>query len=226
VRRDSSLALQVITGLHPKGLDRPRAHLALSFPELDAILDGGLPCGAITEIFGAVSSGRTALARIVIATVTLAGECAAWIDLPNAFDPHGARAAGVDLDRMLWVSPRDSRAAFRAVEHVLDAGGFRVVVLDLDHVPGATSVLPASAWLRLGRAAAQRDAAIVVITASHAVGTFAALALEVRADRRIFGGEDGPCRVFHGAISAVRIERHKFGPPVPSPVEFRVSNPL
>jgi hypothetical protein len=124
---------------------------------------------------------------------------------------------------MLWVSPTDHRAAFRAVEHVLDAGGFRVVVLDLDHVAGARSMLPTSAWLRLGRAAAHRNAAIVVITPSHAVGTFAALALEVRADRRVFGGERGPCPVFQGAISALRIERHKFGPPVATPFEFRTS---
>jgi hypothetical protein len=223
VRRDSSLALQSVTDLRPKGLDLPRVHFSLTLPDLDAILGGGLPCGAITEIFGAVSSGRTALAQIVIATVTLAGECAAWIDLPNAFDPNGARAAGIDLDRMLWVSPTDHRAAFRAVEHVRDAGGFRVVVLDLDHMADARSVLPTSGWLRLGRAAAHRNAAIVVITASHAVGTFAALSLEVRADRRLFVGESGPCPVFKGAISAVRIERHKFGPPIATPFEFRTS---
>ena len=122
-------------------------------PELDAVLGGGLPCGAITEIFGGVSSGRTTLAQVLISAVTHGGEFAAWIDLPNAFDPHCARAAGVDLERVLWVSPTDHLAALRAVEHVLDAGGFRVVVLDLDRPSGGRSV-PASAWLRMGRAAA------------------------------------------------------------------------
>ena len=223
MRQDSALALQLVTKLRPKGLDLPRVHLSLTLPKLDAILGGGLPCGAITEIFGGVSSGRTTLAQVLISAVTIAGDFAAWIDLPNAFDPNGARAAGVDLERMLWVSPTDHLAALRAVEHVLDAGGFRVVVLDLDCASGVRSMLPAAAWLRLGRAAACRNAAIVVIATAHAVGTFAALSLEACANRRVFAGEGGPCPVFQGATSSLRIERHKFGPPVTTPVELRAS---
>lgn len=223
MRLHSVLALQLVAKLRPKELDLPRIHLSLTLPELDAILGGGLPCGAITEIFGGVSSGKTTLAQVLISAVTLAGDFAAWIDLPNAFDPNGARAAGVDLERMLWVSPTDHLAALRAVAHVLDAGGFRVVVLDLDHASGGRSTVPASAWLRLGRAAACRNAAIVVIAAAHAVGTFAALSLEACAERRVFAGEGGPCPVFQSATSSLRIERHKFGPPTLTPVELRAA---
>ena len=223
MRQDSPFAYQLVGNLRPARFDLPRLRLSLTLPDLDAVLGGGIPCGAITEIFGGASSGRTTLAQVLISAVTHAGEFAAWIDLPNAFDPNCARAAGVDLERMLWVSPADHLTALRSVEYVLDAGGFRVVVLDLDRPSGARPTVSASAWLRMGRAAACRNAAIVVIAAAHAVGTFAALSLEACAHRRVFAGESGPCPVFEGSTSSLRIQRYKFGPPATTLIELCAS---
>lgn len=186
-----------------------RARLRLPLSSLDAFLGGGLPCGAITEIFGAVSAGRTTLARVLISAALQAGECVAWIDLPNAFDPE-LESGGIELERMLWVCPADRTMAVRAVEHVLDAGGFRVVVLDLDG--GASGrPLPAAVWLRMGRAAVRRDAAIVVLGPVHTVGPFATLSLEVRPSRRVFIGERGPSPTFVGATSALQIRKCRLG---------------
>jgi hypothetical protein len=188
----------------------PRTRLPLALSSLDAVLGGGLPCGAITEIYGGVSAGRTTLASVLISAAIEAGEYAAWVDLPNAFDPGSLDSTGIDLERMLWVCPSNRITAVRAAEHVLDAGGFRVVVLDLDGQSPSRS-LPPSVWLRMTRAAARRDAAVVVIGAIHTVGAFAALSLEVRACRRIFVGERGPSPVFEGATSALQVRRYRFG---------------
>ncbi len=185
--------------------------MPLADPKLDVFLGGGLPCGGITEIFGRVSSGRTTLAQVLISAATHAGELAAWIDLPNAFDPSGADTAGIDLDRMLWVSPTSRITAVRVAEQVLDTGGFRVVVLDLDAPSPKREPFPTSVWLRMNRVAARRGAAIVVIDANHTVGTFATLSLEVRAGRRVFVGDRGPCPVYVEATSALRIFRRRFG---------------
>ncbi|MGC9159099.1 MAG: recombinase RecA [Terracidiphilus sp.] len=70
---------------------------------VDALLEGGFPIGAITELAGPESSGRTSLTLSFLAHITREGRVAAWVDVSDAFDPESAAAAGVDLDRMLWV---------------------------------------------------------------------------------------------------------------------------
>ncbi len=202
--------------------DPSRARLPSAIPALDALFDGGLPCGAITEVIGGISSGRTTLAHVLTSAATRAGEFVAWVDLPNALDPNCAERAGVDLERVLWVYPTDRRAAFRAVEQVLGAGGFRLVVLDLDG-PLPSKLLPASAWLRMGRAAVHRDAAIVVLSSTRIPGTFATLSLEACANRRVFARESGPCPVFEGGTSFLYLRKSKYGPSCERPVELFAS---
>lgn len=72
-------------------------------PAVDALLDGGLPTGAIIEMAGPECSGRTSLALSFVAGLTRRGCVAAWIDVSNTLDPESAAAAGVDLERLLWV---------------------------------------------------------------------------------------------------------------------------
>lgn len=76
---------------------------ATGLPELDTLLDGGLPVGAITELVGAQCSGRTTLALSFFAEQTHIGKAVAWVDASDALDPESAAAAGVDLNRQLWV---------------------------------------------------------------------------------------------------------------------------
>jgi hypothetical protein len=70
---------------------------------IDAVLDGGLPVGAVTEMIGAECSGRTALALSFLAQLTKAERVCAWIDVSNALSPESAAASGIDLKRLLWV---------------------------------------------------------------------------------------------------------------------------
>jgi len=71
--------------------------------ELDEFLDGGLPLGAISELVGPESSGRTATALSFLSGLTEAGKVCAWIDVADMFSPESAAAAGMDLSRLLWV---------------------------------------------------------------------------------------------------------------------------
>lgn len=70
---------------------------------LDAVLRGGFPIGAVSEITGPECSGRTSLAHSFVAQVIAGGKVAAWIDVSDTFDPASAAAAGIDLRRLLWV---------------------------------------------------------------------------------------------------------------------------
>ncbi|HWG20731.1 MAG TPA: ATPase domain-containing protein [Terracidiphilus sp.] len=72
----------------------------------DRILDGGLPVGAISEIVGPASSGRTSLALAFLAQRTAEGRVCAWVDANDALDPESAAANGVNLKQLLWVRCR------------------------------------------------------------------------------------------------------------------------
>jgi recombination protein RecA len=66
-------------------------------------LTGGLPRGCLTEICGPASSGRTTFLLAALAAATRRGEFCTLVDASDALDPHSAAAAGVALDRLLWV---------------------------------------------------------------------------------------------------------------------------
>lgn len=66
-------------------------------------LTGGLPRGALTEICGPASSGRTSAMLGALAQATQQGEACCLVDVTDAFDPQSAAGAGVDLERVLWV---------------------------------------------------------------------------------------------------------------------------
>src|SRR5215831_12667126 len=70
---------------------------------LDARLGGGLPRGHLSEIVGPRSSGRTSLVLQLLAAATARSELVALVDALDRLDIASASAAGVALDRLLWV---------------------------------------------------------------------------------------------------------------------------
>src|SRR5712672_2498845 len=72
---------------------------------LDA-LTGGLPRGCLTEICGSASSGRTSILVAAVASATQRGEVCALVDAGDALNPASAAAAGVEMERLLWVRCR------------------------------------------------------------------------------------------------------------------------
>src|SRR5271154_5154063 len=102
--------------------------------EIDS-LAGGLPRGALTEIFGPACSGRTSLLLSALGARTTHAEACALIDGCDTFDPHSAEAAGVDLKKLLWVRCRTLEQSFRAADFLLQAGGFGFIALDLSDIP-------------------------------------------------------------------------------------------
>jgi hypothetical protein len=122
-------------------------------PELDVALDGGLRRGHLSEIVGPRSSGRTTVVGAILAAATARGEVVALVDTHDRFDPASAAAAGIDLSRLLWVRDRgDALRALKAVNLVLQAGGFGVVAFDLADVRGPElRQFPITTWMRLSR---------------------------------------------------------------------------
>jgi hypothetical protein len=105
---ESALANRFPSALTPAPkIIRPTAPTGVA--TVDELLEGGLPLGAITEMVGPESSGRTSLALSFLAEITSAGKVAAWIDVSNTLHPETAAEAGIDLARLLWVRCGSSR---------------------------------------------------------------------------------------------------------------------
>jgi recombination protein RecA len=147
--------------------------------EVDS-LTGGLPRGAITEIFGPASSGRTSLMLATLAHATNHDEVCALVDTSNAFDPSSATRAQMDLDQLLWVRCDGKlEHAFKATDLLLQGGGFGLVVLDLGDVPAPQArKIISSWWYRFRRVVEDRPTALVVIAVASCVRSCAALTLE------------------------------------------------
>ena len=66
-------------------------------------LAGGLPRGCLSEICGPASSGRTSVLLAALAAATRRQEVCALVDTTDALDAVSAAAAGVELERLLWI---------------------------------------------------------------------------------------------------------------------------
>jgi recombination protein RecA len=98
---ESALAKRIPAAFTPVER-RVRAVRPTGVPAVDALI-GGFPVGAITELTGPESSGRTSLAMACLARMTRDGTACAWVDSSDTFDPIAAAATGLDLARLLWV---------------------------------------------------------------------------------------------------------------------------
>jgi len=116
-RIEAALADRIPSALTPP--PRPiRPVTTTGVGEIDAVLEGGLPLGAITEMVGPESSGRTSVAFSFIAQMTKAGRVCAWVDVSDTLSPESAAAEGVDLARLLWARCGVSQSqARRSVEY-------------------------------------------------------------------------------------------------------------
>src|SRR5688572_25223483 len=121
--------------------------------DLDAALGGGLRRGHLSEIVGARSAGRMSLVCRILAAAAGRGEIAALVDTHDRFDPASAAAAGVDLARLLWIRDRgDAPRALKALNLVVQAGGFGLVAFDLADAPSpVVRQFPYTTWMRIAR---------------------------------------------------------------------------
>jgi hypothetical protein len=176
---------------------------------VDALCDGGVPRGRISELLGPASSGKTSLLLTCLAAATRRGELAAWVDLADALHPASVAHAGADLQRVLWVRPPALTAALRCTELLLHAGGFAVVALDLG-VP-LFRPLHSHVWPRLLQAAEQSHTALIVLAPQRVAGSFAVLSLGLHLRRPLW--RRGLWPLFDGFETVAAMMRNKLGMP-------------
>src|SRR5580704_11312298 len=149
-------------------------------------LTGGLPRGCLTEICGPASSGRTTLLLAALAAATQRGECCVLVDASDALDPQSAAAAGVELDRLLWVrcgensSEKSLEQLLRATDLLLESGGFGLITLDLgDLPPQAARRIPLTTWFRFRRAVEHTPSVLLAVERQSIAGSCSSLLIKL-----------------------------------------------
>jgi hypothetical protein len=145
-----------------------------------------------------------------LATATQQEEVCALVDASDSFDPASASAAGVNLNRLLWVRCGERKIVFspgssipkktalpagtgfafsHALERVLkvtdlllQGGGFGMVVLDLGDIP-AESVrrIPLTSWFRFRRVVEPTATVLLLVEQEPCAKTCASLVLRLQA---------------------------------------------
>jgi len=229
----------------------PASLLPMDVPLVDACLRGGLPRGQLSEFSGPGSCGRMTLLLQLMSAATQRGEIVALIDTCDRLDVASAAAAGVDLDRLLWIrgsgsgirgsgsgirgsgsgirdsgfgirgsgfETRDQRPgtgdwglgtgvdrALKALNLVLQAGGFSLVAIDLADVPPVRlRQIPFTTWPRVQRVIEGSDTACVLLTPEPLARSAGGLTLSL-AGRSTWAGVSDRSRLLQGVDLRVRV---------------------
>jgi hypothetical protein len=160
---------------------RPREILPSGISEIDQVL-GGFPRGAITEIHGAASCGRTSLMLATLAAATSSEETCALIDCSDTFDLLSATRTGMNFDHLLWVRCHQNlERAFKSTDLLLHGGGFGLVALSLSDMPTVTlRRIISTWWFRFRRAIEDTPTVLLVMTPVSCTRSCAAMALELK----------------------------------------------
>jgi len=182
---------------------------ATGIAQIDELLLGGLPVGAISEITGAASSGRTSIVLAYLARRTQEGSVCAWVDVNDSLDPESAAGNGINLKQLLWVRCGDASTekssaavhnkpfnlkkpwtridqAIRATDLLLQAGGFAAIALDLadeeiEHGHGRR--IPLATWFRFRQACDRTQCTLIVLSKAAYAQSSAAVVVECQPDR-------------------------------------------
>lgn len=96
---------------------------------IDHLLDGGIPTGRFTELFGAYSTLKSYIALSCIAQTQKNGGVCAIVDTEHAYDPVWAESIGVNTADLIYQAPETGEEAVDVTE-VLVRNGVDLVVWD------------------------------------------------------------------------------------------------
>ena len=183
-----ALAAHLVTARDIERRDQ-RGRLPSGVAALDALIGGGWPRAALSELAGGRSTGRTAVLLATVAAAVRRGETVGLVDVGGSLDPRAAARAGISLGRLLWIRCELDKG-LAAAEIVVAAGGFALVVLDLGQ---ANLRAPCASWQRLKRAAEQQGAAVLLGSSHRLPGALGVCAVTLSSARPRWGdGPDGP----------------------------------
>lgn len=106
--------------------------------EIDVLTNGGFRKGALTQLSGGYSSGKSTIALITTAVAQKMGMTCGWADVEGAFTPDYAEFFGIDTDKLLLM--KGATAAESYLETIRDwavSGTAQFAVMDSVVAAGA-----------------------------------------------------------------------------------------
>lgn len=200
-----------------------KAPLQIRLSIVDAALQGGLPRGKLIEIAG--GAGKMAFTLLALASATQRGELCAFVDCEDALDVQSAARVGVVLDRLLWVrtstdistGSQSAEAgvdnALKAVDLLLSAGGFGLIVLYAGSQGKSRSWRATSVWPRLVQRCEKARAAVLVASDDALAGSFAAATLRCAPGEAVWERAPGGRLCLFGHRAVIEVERNRLGAP-------------
>ncbi len=170
-----------------------------TFAELDALLDGGLPRGRISEVIGPATSGKLTLAAKVISAAHRERDAvAAWIDTWRTCDADYMHRCGIDLSRLLVARPSSLADALAMTLHLVESRALAVLVVDTlppaepGEKTGSGEGALAGALSRLAALLTETPTAVIFLTdsgqSSRALAHAAAVRLNIRREQWVTRG--------------------------------------
>ncbi|MDQ6633125.1 MAG: hypothetical protein M3Y82_15450 [Verrucomicrobiota bacterium] len=139
--------------------------------QVDELLQGGLPKGAITELVTEKNSSGSALfISSLLNYAAQNNQILALIDGQDSFDP--AFFSDETLARLLWVRCKSAAQALKAADLILRDRNLPLVLLDLQLAPtNQLRKISSSIWFRLQRIVEVSSTIFLVISPQPIVGS-------------------------------------------------------
>ena len=149
---------------------KPNSVWPTDIPQIDELLRGGLPKGAIVELVSErKNSGSALFISTLLRKAAAENQIVTLIDGQDSFDPCAFEQE--TLLRLLWVRCKNAGEAMRAVDLILRDRNLPLVLLDLAFNPAKQlRKIPSSTWYRLQRITETTSTIFVVITPRAMVG--------------------------------------------------------
>jgi len=190
------------------------SRMSFGIPEIDLLI-GGLPGGAITEVVGERSSGRTTLMLSALAATSKTDLCA-LVDTSDNLDVVSADAAGIDLHNFLWSRCGSNvDCALKVTELLLRSGLFALVVLDLGNVSAAEARdIQSACWVRFRLALENSSNVLLVIGQQSLVQSLAGLVLRMNREDSDFSviGHNKKIPAFTNLLNGVKFKTEQQRP--------------
>ena len=130
-------------------------------PQVDDLLGGGLPKGAITEL---ISGDKSTGSAMVLCSILRHAQ-PQWVGLIDGRDSLDPIALDFDLSRLLWVRCQHYAEALKAADLLLRDGNLPLILLDLAFNPlPELRKTPATVWYRLQRLVEHQSTALLALT--------------------------------------------------------------
>ncbi|MGC1381860.1 MAG: hypothetical protein WA814_12660 [Candidatus Baltobacteraceae bacterium] len=174
--------------------------IATAIPELDRLLNGGFPAGAVATLEG--ETGRWSLAAGLLARMTR-HSLVAILDDGTLYPPDLAKA-GARLDRVMIIRAHKALEAARAVDILLRSRICRLVLMP-------ALALRDSIWARLAQLAHRSGVLLIVVAAraGAALGAVAGLRLHCALERIVVHGKRGLWGTIAGFELRVDVRKHR-----------------